>query len=100
MNLDHETVYLRVLGDDIVGSTIQNNTIWWQTRDARYSVIESISNQNQVQFWEVSRDISWDITISDANAISDVMSMRIELGSDSDFGITYDVADSSCSALD
>ena len=100
MNLDHETVYLRILGDDIVGSTIQNNTISWQTRDARYSVIESISNQNQVQFWEVSRDISWDITISDANAISDVMSMRIELGSDSDFGITYDVADSSCSALD
>jgi hypothetical protein len=100
MNSDHDSVYLRIIGSDIVGSIAQNNTIWWQTRDAQNSVIESLSNENQVQYWEVSRDITWNITISDANAISDVMSLRIELGDDSKFGISYDVADTTCSSLD
>ena len=100
MNSDHDSVYVRIIGSDIVGSTAQNNTIWWQTRDAQNSVIESLSNENQVQYWEVSRDITWDITISDANAISDVMSLRIELGDDSEFGISYEVADTTCSSLD
>jgi hypothetical protein len=100
MNSDHDLVYLRIIGSDIVGSTTQNNTIWWQTRDAQNSVIESLSNEDQVQFWEVSRDITWNITISDANAISDVMSLQIELGGDSEFGISYSIADSTCSSFD
>ena len=100
VNLDHELVYLRINGDDIVGASPQNNTIWWQTRDAQNAVIESISNENQTQFWEVSREINWDIKISDANAITDVIMLRIELGEDSKFGISYQVADSTCSSLD
>ena len=100
INADHELAYLRIIGSDIVGGPVQNNTIWWRTRDAQNAIIESLTNQDQAQIWEVSRDITWNVTISDANAISDVMSLRIELGDDSDFGVTYDVADTTCSSLD
>lgn len=100
MNADHEMVFMRIVGSDMVGSSAQNNTIWWQTRDAQNAVIESISSQNQTQFWEVSRDIIWEVTIGDANAITDVMSMRIELGGDSQFGVNYAISDSTCSAID
>ncbi len=100
MNSDHQSVYLRINGVDIVGTSAQNNTIWWQTRDAQNAVIESISSENQTQYWEVSRDITWDITISDPNAISDVIMLRIELGDDSKFGVSYQLPDSTCSSLD
>jgi hypothetical protein len=100
MNADHDLVFMRIIGSDLVGNSTQNNTVSWQTRDAQNAVIKSISSENQTQFWEVSRDITWDVTISDANAISDVMSLRIELGKDSQFGVIYDVADSTCSTLD
>ena len=56
--------------------------------------------KTQLNIGKFLRHISWDIEISDGNGISDIMSMRIELGDDSDFGITYDVADSICSVMD
>ena len=100
LNQDQQLVYLRIIGTDLTDNSATNNTIWWRTRDAQNAVVERIYNQNASQFWEVSRDISWDFVISDGNGISDLMSMRIELGDDSDFGIEYDVADSLCSSLD
>lgn len=100
MNSDDERVYLRIVGSDKVGAVLENNTIWWSTRNAQNAVIESISNNNQSQNWEVSRDISWQVVVSDANSIFDIINLRMELGGDSDFGIIYNFADSSCSVLD
>ena len=99
-NEDQQLVYMRIVGDDLTGFSTTNNTVWWKTRDAQNGVVERIFNEDSTQYWEVSRNISWDIEISDGNGVSDIMSMRIELGDDSDFGITYDVADSICSVLD
>jgi len=99
-NTDDQHVYLRVIAEDNVGISTINNTIWWTTRDAQNAVIESISRENEVQYWEVSRNISWDITLSDSNSIYDIISMRVELGDDSDFGVIYNAADNSCSSLD
>ena len=99
-NADQQLVYMRITGDDLTGFSTTNNTVWWKTRDAQNAVVERIFNEDSTQYWEVSRHISWDIEISDGNGISDIMSMRIELGDDSDFGITYDVADSICSVMD
>jgi hypothetical protein len=59
-----------------------------------------LSNSDSVQMWEVAREISWTIVISDANAITDLMSIELELGADDDFGILYDVADFTCSVKD
>ena len=100
VNQDQDFAYMRLVGDDLTGFSTINNTIWWQTRDAQTAAVERIYNEDTTQYWEVSRDISWDIVISDGNGISDIMSLRIELGDDSDFGINYDVADSICSTLD
>ena len=99
-NEDQQLVYMRIIGDDLTGFSTTNNTVWWKTRDAQNAVVERIFNEDSTQFWEVSRHISWDIEISDGNGISDIMSLRIELGDDSDFGLTYDVADSICSVMD
>ena len=99
-NQDQQFVYMRIVGDDLTGFSTTNNTIWWMTRDAQNAVVERIYNEDTTQYWEVSREISWDIVISDGNGISDIMSLKIELGGDSDFGINYDVADSICLSLD
>ena len=99
-NADDQYVYLRVVGTDNVGISANNNTVWWTTRDAQNAVVESISNSDQTQYWEVSRDISWQVTLSDTNSIYDIISMKVELGDDSDFGVTYNVADMTCSSLD
>ena len=96
MNLDQQFVYMRITGTDLIGNSALNNTIWWNTRDAQNAVIKTISNDDIVQNWEVSRDVNWDLTISDGNRISDIMSIKIELGEDSEFGIHYDVANSLC----
>ena len=99
-NQDQQLAYMRIVGDDLTGFSTTNNTIWWKTRDAQNAVVERIYNEDTTQYWEVSREISWDIVISDGNGISDIMSLKIELGDDSDFGINYDVADSICLSLD
>lgn len=99
-NADHDIVHLRVVGQDQVGNQIEIGQIWWETRDAQNAVIESLSNSDNEQMWEVARQISWTIVISDANAITDIMNIELELGDDDDFGIIYDVADYTCSVKD
>jgi len=99
-NSDHDMVYLRLLGQDEVGNQIEVGQIWWETRDAQNGVVESISNSETVQMWEVARDVSWTMVISDPNAITDIMSIELELGADDNFGILYDVSDFTCSAKD
>ena len=61
--------------------------------------MDRIINQNSNNYWEVSRDISWEIFVTDGNALSDITSMKIEFGGDSEFGIRYEVADSLCTSL-
>ena len=92
-NEDQHLVYVRVIGNDLAGFEILNNSVWWKTRDASTSVVERIYNVNSNQFWEVSRDISWEIAISDSNALTDIMSIEVVLGDNNQFGISYDVAD-------
>ena len=98
-NDDQELVYMRILGIDNAGFSPANDTIWWKTRDARTAIVDRIINQNSNNYWEVSRDISWEIFVTDGNALSDITSMKIEFGGDSEFGIKYDVADSLCTSL-
>ena len=98
-NEDQQLVYMRVIGDDLAGFETIDNSIWWKTRDARTSVVERIYNVNSNQFWEVSRDISWDIAITDANALTDIMSIEVMLGGSDQFGINYNVADTICNSL-
>ena len=98
-NEDQHLVYVRVIGNDLAGFEILNNSVWWKTRDASTSVVERIYNVNSNQFWEVSRDISWEIAISDSNALTDIMSIEVVLGDNNQFGISYDVADATCSSL-
>ena len=99
-NDDHSFVHLRLVGNDAVGTQFVGGHLVWETRDAQNAVIESLSNSDVVQMWEIERELSYMIEISDANTISDVISIRIELGGDDDFGMTYDVADQTCSVLD
>ena len=99
-NTDDQYVYLRVVGSDIAGISVTNNTVWWTTRDAQNADVESISSSNETQYWEISREISWQVTLTDTNSIYDIISMRVELGDDSDFGIIYNVADNTCASLD
>ena len=98
-NADQDLVYMRIIGNDNAGFSISNNTIWWKTRDAQNAFVDRIYNTDSTQYWEVSRGISWDIVITDGNSLSDIVSVKIELGGDSDFGINYDVADSICTSL-
>ena len=99
-NADHQYVWIKLTGEDRVGNTIEYGEFWWETRDAQNGVIESITNEGNEQIWEVEREISWEISISDANSISDIMHLIIELGNDEDFGIRYEVADYTCTVLD
>jgi len=99
-NTDQEEVHVRIIGKDKVDSLLENNTIWWITRDARNGVIESFENLDDSIVWEVSRSKKWQLNISDANSISDIQEIWVEFGYDSDFGIKYDVATQICSVLD
>ena len=99
VNEDQQLVYVRIIGDDLAGFETSNSTIWWKSRDARTSTVERIYNLNSNQYWEVSREISWDIVITDDNDLSDIYSVEIRLGGDSEFGIKYDVSDNFCNSL-
>ena len=99
-NADDQFVYLRIIGTDIAGISASNNSVWWTTRDAQNADVESISNSNETQNWEISREVSWQVTLTDTNSVYDIISIRVELGDDSDFGIIYDVADNTCASLD
>ena len=100
VNQDQQLVYARLIGTDLVQNPIQNNTIWWRTRDAQNAVVEKVFNTGGSQYWEVSRSISWEFEVSDGNGVSDLIDLRLELGGDSDFGVKYDIADSLCYSLD
>ena len=99
-NSDHQLVWVKLTGDDKVGNQILLGDFWWETRDAQNGVVEGISDEGLEQIWEVEREISWTISISDANSLSDIMHVTIELGGDSSFGMKYYVADYSCLVLD
>ena len=99
LNFDQQLVYMRITGTDLAGFETINSTTWWKTRDAKTSTVERIYNLNPDQFWEVSRDIYWEIAISDTNSLSDIYSVEIQLGGDSQFGVRYDITDGLCSSL-
>ena len=100
LNEDREFVHFKIVGMDKVGNSVMNDTISYQTRDAKNSIVKQIYNIGGSDLWEVSRNIHYEFEISDDNGISDLISMTIELGGDSDFGIKYNVADTTCSVLD
>ena len=64
-NDDQELVYMRIIGIDNAGFSPANDTIWWKTRDARTAIVDRIINQNSNNYCEVSRDISWEIFVTD-----------------------------------
>jgi hypothetical protein len=99
-NADHDFVKLRIVGEDLVGEAITLGEIFWETRAPRNGVVESISDEGADRLWEVERSISWTIEMSDANAISDITEIRIELGGDDEFGIRFTTNDGSCFVLD
>jgi len=99
-NSDHEGVYVRILAKDLVDSQLDNNTIFWTTRDARNAEIESFLNIDNTMTWEVARNTKWQLNISDANSLNDLQEIRVEFGGDSTFGIEYDIATRICSVLD
>ena len=99
LNQDQQLVYMRLLGHDLAGFEIVDNTVWWKTRDAKNAIVERVYNPNSNNIWEVSRGITWNMIITDENSLNDIISVELQLGGDSEFGILYNVADSSCYSL-
>ncbi len=99
MNDDKQLVYIRIVGNDFAGLATENTTVWWKSRDASTSNVERIYNIKSNKYWEVSRDISWDIVLTDANNLSDILSVEIQLGGSNQFGVIYYVSDELCSSL-
>ena len=99
INEDKQLVYVRIVGDDLAGLETLNSTIWWKSRDAKLSTVERIYNHNSNQYWEVLKEISWDIVITDDNDLSDIISVEVQFGGDSEFGIKYEVSDKFCNSL-
>ena len=99
INEDKQLVYMRVIGNDLAGLETSNATVWWKSRDASTSNVERIYNVKSNKYWEVSRDISWDIVISDKNNLSDILSVEIQFGGSPQFGVIYHVTDGLCSSL-
>ena len=100
VNNDQEFVLFKIIGTDKVGNQIMEDYISYQTRNPRKSAVEGIYNLEQSSLWEVAQSLSLDFEVSDDNGISDLISMQIEFGGDSQFGLKYYVADSTCSVLD
>ena len=98
-NEDQQLVYVRIIGTDLAGLEATNSTVWWISRDARTANVERIYNLNSNQYWEVSRDVNWDIVITDANNLSDIRTIEIQFGGNNQFGIRYEVTDNYCNSL-
>lgn len=97
INADHDEVHFKLELTDTVGNLPEPLIeIYWETRDSHQSVIEQISNENSTVFWEISRDVSWGLEISDENSISDVMFVEVLFGNDTQFGFVYEISDSTC----
>ena len=50
--------------------------------------------------FEPSQEVGWHLQVSDANGLSDISEVRIELGNDDLLGLRYTTADDTCDTLD
>ena len=110
INDDHQWNSVLLEGHDLAGYPIpaalaEDGHAKWETREPSNTVLETMNqlgnlislNTSRI---EPSKQIGFEIVAYDANSEEDITEVRIELGGDSQLGLTYTPLEDTCAALD
>ncbi len=110
INADHQWGRVLLEGTDVAGYSIANASAAdgharWESRTPSKATLNNFQpTQNLLSSTlmrlEPSQSIGWALTVEDANGLTDLLDIRLELGNDDRLGLKYDALDQTCSSLD
>ena len=110
VNDDHQWGHVLLEGTDLAGfpvpsASAEDGHARWESRTPTKGELlhleptKNLLNGTFMRF-EPSQQVGWTMTVTDANGLSDLTEIRIELGNDESLGVKYTTLDETCSSLD
>ncbi len=110
VNDDHQWGRVLLEGTDLAGFPVpavsaEDGHARWESRTPTKGELlhleptKNLLNGTFMRF-EPSQQVGWTMTVTDANGLSDLTEIRIELGNDESLGVRYTTVDETCSSLD
>ena len=110
VNNDHQWGRVLLEGTDLAGFPVpsvsaEDGHARWESRTPTKGELlhieptKNLLNSTLMRF-EPSQQVGWAMTVTDANGLSDLTEVRIELGNDESLGVKYTTVDGTCSSLD
>ena len=110
VNNDHQWAYVLLEGTDVAGYAVptaaaEAGHARWESRTPSkgelvfFEPTTNLLNQTLMRF-EPSQNVGWTLTVTDANGLTDLTELRVELGNDEQLGVRYTTVDGVCSSLD
>ena len=110
VNDDHQWGRVLLEGGDLAGfgvpaATAEDGHARWESRTPTKGELVSFEPttnllSNTMMRFEPSQTIGWRVSITDANGLSDVSELRLEVGNDDQLGVKYTTVDGVCASLD
>ncbi len=110
VNDDHQWGRVLLEGTDLAGfpvpavSADEGHARWESRTPTKGELLHLEPTKNLLSGtfmrFEPSQQVGWTMTVTDANGLSDLTEVRIELGNDESLGVKYTTVDETCSSLD
>jgi len=110
VNSDHQWGRVLLEGTDLAGFSVPSTTAEegharWESRTPTKGELLSIEPtinllSDTMMRFEPSQTIGWRVSITDANGLSDLTELRLEVGNDDRLGVKYTTVDGTCASLD
>jgi hypothetical protein len=110
VNDDHQWGHVLLEGTDLAGfpvpavSADEGHARWESRTPTKGELLHLEPTKNLLSGtfmrFEPSQQVGWTMTVTDANGLSDLTEVRIELGNDESLGVKYTTVDETCSSLD
>ena len=110
VNGDHQWGRVLLEGTDLAGfsvpaTTAEEGHARWESRTptkgelVSFEPTTNLLSDTMMRF-EPSQTVGWRVAVTDANGLSDLTELRIEVGNDDRLGVKYTTVDGTCASLD
>ncbi|MGB2372929.1 MAG: CARDB domain-containing protein [Poseidonia sp.] len=110
VNGDHQWGRVLLEGTDLAGfsvpaTTAEEGHARWESRTptkgelVAFEPTTNLLSDTMMRF-EPAQTVGWRVAVTDANGLSDLTELRLEVGNDDRLGVKYTTADDTCASLD
>ncbi len=110
VNDDHQWGRVLLEGTDLAGfsvpaTTAEEGHARWESRTptkgelVSFEPTTNLLSDTMMRF-EPSQTVGWRVAVTDANGLSDLTELRLEVGNDDRLGVKYTTVDGTCASLD